>query len=170
MCLISNFPSCHRCDIAYGEGSSPPNAQINFFLHILQFLVLFFFFRPFLKWLKVFTFLQKVKKTWVIVKTNYIIMKGSVRLRNNVPMTALLIHAVAQWVECTVQWANYRSKTDVLGSPLKAPTAPTAPNERQQRQQSANSASRAPTAPTERQQSANSANISNKCHLIYKMS
>jgi hypothetical protein len=29
------------------------------------------------------------------VKTNYIIMKGSVRLGNNVPMTALLLHAVA---------------------------------------------------------------------------
>jgi hypothetical protein len=26
-------------------------------------------------------------------------MKGSVILRNNVPMTALLLHAVAQWVE-----------------------------------------------------------------------
>jgi hypothetical protein len=32
-------------------------------------------------------------------------MKGSVRLTNNVPMTALLLHAVAQW-------ANYRRQAD----------------------------------------------------------
>jgi hypothetical protein len=59
-----------------------------FFLPIFPFLVLFLFLQNNFKVIKSVYFLQKVKKTWVIVKTNYIIMKGSVRLGNNVPMTA----------------------------------------------------------------------------------
>jgi hypothetical protein len=40
----------------------------------------------------------------------------------------------------------YQKRSELIGSPLKAPTAPTEPNERQQ------SANSVPTAPTERQQ------------------
>jgi hypothetical protein len=61
MCLISSFPSCHRCDTGYGVGSNPTIGQIFFFVPVLQFLALFYFFTTIFSDSKCLLFTKRLK-------------------------------------------------------------------------------------------------------------